>query len=562
MLSTLGAAFGSIRAHLSPRSGALLLALLNGCFMQSAALADEKTISIPLNISYQPAAASPKSSSASSSASSQAPQVSISKDGVKTIQLNIPLNTTTAASSSPSRTTARSLPPPTNSNSFRLGRLPFIESELAASASSMAASRSAASSSLPAVTAQETIAAPKAVANSPAKQAVASKAARPKKIIPELNTPEIRAPRYPLGNPEAFVTQFEDYVATQIAPYVPGVAVVIVSNGEVKSLRSFGVRKRNTREKVTPDTVFRLASVSKTIAATSAALMVNEGLLTWDTGVVSTLPDVKFKTPKYGDKITLRHILSQSSGLPTHTYTPYIENNMAYEEAVRRLRYVSFVCPPGKCYAYQNVVYSLAGDMISKKAGQPFENYVEEKLFAPLGMRTASFGLDGYRASKNRATPHIAMGKRWAPTNVTENYYHVAPAAGVNASIADMSHFLLAQLGKYPRVLPIARLDELQGRTTKNSPAQNHYGARKGISNTAYGLGWRVFDYGRNKNFVHHGGWVKGFRSEMIYNRKLGIGMVILTNSETRRARNIIFKFMDYFEMSQQAALKAAKKKG
>ncbi len=377
----------------------------------------------------------------------------------------------------------------------------------------------------------------------------------------DITTAPISAPRYPQGNREAFVTEFEDYVAQKIAPFVPGVAVVIVSGGQIKSLQTYGVKKAGGRDKVTPDTVFRLASVSKTIASTASAIMVKDGQLEWDTKVTSQLPGVKFKNAKYGNQITLRHLLSQSAGLPTHTYSHFIDANMAYAETVRRLQYVNFVCPPGKCYAYQNVVYSLAGEMIKKKAGMSYENYVEQKLFEPLGMRSASFGLANYNASPNRATPHTASGKRWLAANVTDNWYHVPPAAGANASIADMSRFLLAQLGNRQDVLPTATLNQLQARVTKNTPAQNHYGTRKGVGNTAYGLGWRVFDYGRHKNFVHHGGWVKGFRSEVVFNRDLQIGMVFLTNSETRLARDVIFKFMDMHERAYQAAQEAAKKK-
>lgn len=376
-----------------------------------------------------------------------------------------------------------------------------------------------------------------------------------------LHTLPIKAETYPAGHREAFVAEFEHYVATKIAPFVPGAAVVIVSGGEIKSLQTFGVKQAGGRDKITPDTVFRLASVSKTIASTAAAVMVKEGQLSWDTKVTSELANVKFKNAKYGNQITLRHVLSQSSGLPTHTYSHFIDANMAYAETVRRLQHVNFVCPPGKCYAYQNVVYSLAGEMIKKKAGMSYENYVEKKLFEPLGMYSASFGLANYRASPNRATPHTASGKRWVAASVTDNWYHVPPAAGANASIADMGQFLLAQLGQHQNVLPTTTLNQTQARITKNTPAQNHYGTRKGVGNTAYGLGWRVFDYGRHKNFVHHGGWVKGFRSEMVFNRDLQIGMVFLTNSESRRVREVIFKFMDMHESAYHAAQQAAKKR-
>ncbi|HSX84866.1 MAG TPA: serine hydrolase [Cellvibrio sp.] len=398
----------------------------------------------------------------------------------------------------------------------------------------------------------------------PASQAsAAAEKAEPEPAIaiPVVTTAPIKAPRYPVGHPEAFVPEFEDYIARKVAPFVPGVAVVIVSGGQIKSLNGYGVRRAGTREKVTPDTVFRLASLSKAFAATSASVLVHEGGISWDTKVTAVLPSVVFKNARYGKELTLRHALSQSSGLPRHTYTHFIDENMNYADIVARLRYVNFVCPPGKCFAYQNVMYSLAGDMMKKKSGMSFEKYTEQKVLDPLGMRSASYGLNNYNASPNRAAPHIASGKRWIPTSVTANWYRVAPAAGVNASIVDMSRFLLAQMGKRQDVLPLAVLDPIQARVTKNTPAQNYYGVRKAVGNTAYGMGWRVFDYGRNKNFIHHGGHVKGFRTEMVFNRDLQIGMVFLSNSETRFARDVIFKFLDSYERAQVAAREVAKKK-
>ncbi len=393
----------------------------------------------------------------------------------------------------------------------------------------------------------------------PAPKPAAPEVAEPVAAIPLVTTAPIKAQRYPAGHPEAFVAEFEDYVATKIAPFVPGVAIVVVSGGQIKSLQAYGVRRAGTREKVTPDTVFRLASLSKPVAATAASVLVNEGAISWDTTITSVLPKVSFKNAKYGNQLTLRHALSQSSGLPRHTYSHFIDQNMNYADVVSRLRYVDFVCPPGKCYAYQNVTYSLAGDMIRQKSGMSFESYVGRKVFEPLGMRSASFGLGSYNASPNRAAPHIANGNRWVPTAVVGNWYKVAPAAGVNASIVDMSKFLLGQIGRRQDALPLAVLKPIQSRVTKNTPEQNYYGVRKAVDNTAYGLGWRVFDYGRNKNFAHHGGHVKGFRTEMVFNRELQIGMVFLTNSETRLARDVIFKFLDMHERAQQAARQAKK---
>lgn len=372
--------------------------------------------------------------------------------------------------------------------------------------------------------------------------------------IPVLNTPEKIALYYPPGHPYQFVSEFENYVRNKIAPNVPGVAIVVVADGEIRSMRTWGVKQYGANDKLTPDTVFRLASVSKTLASTAAAILVNQGKIRWDTTLLSLIPGVKFKNNHYGKLLTLKHLLSQSTGLPKHASSSLIEADKSYEEAVKRLKYSRFVCAPGECYAYQNITYSLAGDMLAKKSGQSFEQFVKQYLFTPLGMKSASYGLNGYLNSPNRALPHVRWKKSWGRADVTENYYRIAPAAGANASIADMSQFLLAQLGRRPDILPGLVLNQLHTRNTKNTPAQNHYAKQHAVYNTAYGLGWRVFDYGRHKNFVHHGGWVKGFRSEMIFNRDLQIGMVFLTNSESRLARDVIFKFMDMHERAYNAS--------
>ncbi len=377
--------------------------------------------------------------------------------------------------------------------------------------------------------------------------------------IPMLNTPEIISPHYLFGDALYFVPEFEKYVASKIAPNVPAVAIAVVANGEVKSMRVWGVKKIGSNEKVTPDSIFRLASVSKTLASTAAAILVNQGKIRWDTSVLSLLPGVKFKNNQYGQLLTLKHILAQSTGLPKHAASSSIEADKSYGEAVKGLRSSRFLCAPGRCYAYQNVTFSLVGDMMEKKSGETFEQFVKHYLFDPLEMKSASYGLGGYLATPNRTAPHIRRRKSWVMADVTENYYRIAPAAGANASIADMSQFLLAQLGRRQEILPELVLNQLHARITENTPVQNHYSSRQGVYNTAYGLGWRVFDYGPHKNFVHHGGWVKGYRSEIVFNRELQIGMVFLTNSETRLARDVIFKFLDMHERSYNAANHIAK---
>jgi beta-lactamase class C len=353
----------------------------------------------------------------------------------------------------------------------------------------------------------------------------------------------------PMSNQrEAFVIEFKNYVETKIVPRVPGVAVAIIADGKVKVLQAYGVKKIGSNDPINIDTAFRLASVSKTIAGTAAGVLVNDGLITWDTPITSVLPNIEFSNPRYGNQLTLRNIMSQSTGLPTHSGDNYIEDGLPYDEVLQKLKLVNFVCPPGKCYTYQNVTLSLLANIIYKKTGKPYEQYVKEKLFAPLGMRSASIGLEGLLATKNYALPHEVSGRgQWYTKEITQNYYRLNPAAGGNASITDMAHWVLAQMGHNPEVLSPATLQAIHAKVTKNTAAQSHYGAREGVTDTHYGMGWRTFDYRGDKNFLHHGGYVFGSRSEMVFNPELQIGMVILSNCN-RLPGEIIFQFLDAYE--------------
>jgi len=158
-------------------------------------------------------------------------------------------------------------------------------------------------------------------------------------------------------------------------------------------------------------------------------------------------------------------------------------------------------------------------------------------------MKGASLGFKAFQSTRNRAIPHVKVRKRWRPTRVLPTYYRLAPAAGVNASIRDMGQWLLAQLGQRPDVLSPEILDMTQTPVIANKQRKRH----RALGATYYGLGWRIFDFGRYQNFVHHGGWVKGNRSVMVFNRELQMGMVFLTNAETNLARKVVFRFLELY---------------
>ncbi len=349
-------------------------------------------------------------------------------------------------------------------------------------------------------------------------------------------------------HPVDFIPALEQYLVEEVMPHIPGAAMAIIADGEIVLLEGYGVRRLGDKAPVTPNTVFRLASVSKTIAATAAAKAVYDEYLQWHTPIRLHLTNVTFKNPDYGQKITLENLLSHTTGLMPQAYTNLIEANIPYDKVIERIREVEFICPPQQCYSYQNVVFSLVGNLIEVTTGQSYENYVEQQLFQPLGMERASFGLKNFLADPNYASPHIKIAKgRWHPVPVTPEYYHVAPAAGANASVTDMGRWLLAQMGRREPFLPPELLDQLHRPMVATSNRQAHYRYHPELHNIHYGLGWRVFDFGEHKQFFHHGGWVEGTRTELLFNRELQLGLVFLSNSENRYARRVVYRFLELF---------------
>jgi len=356
------------------------------------------------------------------------------------------------------------------------------------------------------------------------------------------------------SNTDLFIDELESKLLSPIIDQVPGSAIVVVVNGEVVLQKTWGVREAGSSEPITPFTLFRIASISKTFASAAASILVKETPLSWQSPITDSIKDLSFKRKDYGAQISLENLMSQTSGLMPHAYTNLVEDNMSYERIVKRLNRVDFVCPPGSCYGYQNVVFSLVGDVVEAETGLDYPTYVQQKIFEPLEMHRASFGREAFLSDGNHAKPHIWTGKNWRPARTTDHYYRIPPAAGINASIDDMRSWLLAQLGQEPEVLDDQMLGELQRGVISTTRQQAHYRWRRGIKNVGYGLGWRVFDYNDRAGFVQHGGYVRGMRSEMVFNRELQTGMVFLTNSEPRDLGDLVFKFLDLYERLETIA--------
>lgn len=343
-----------------------------------------------------------------------------------------------------------------------------------------------------------------------------------------------RSARVPVRDLSSDAKEMEALAETFVARrQIPGMAMALVQDGRILSARGYGVTDVRAPQPIGADTVFRVASLSKAFAATLTGILVEEQALGWDTPVSKQLPAFKLRDFAASQRLTVSDILSHQVGLTKNTYDRDLESSVPYPLLAERLSNAPMACTPGDCYGYQNIAYSLIGDMVFAVTGDFYSHQVEKKIFVPLGMRHATYGRDALMANASWARPHIATGKGWTSTVPNENYYHVPPAAGVNASILDMAQWTNAQLGHYPDVLSPALLEKIQTPQVNTPGELRSSGWRaERLSRAAYALGWRVFTY-RGHKLVFHGGAVRGYRAFIAFLPEQDVGIVALWNSES-----------------------------
>ena len=341
------------------------------------------------------------------------------------------------------------------------------------------------------------------------------------------------------------VRQFEAIAQELVANQrVPGLAMAIVQDGRILSARGYGITDVSDAEPVGAHTVFRLASLSKAFAGTVTGLLVNEGSLRWDSHVADYMPSLQFSDPGAAQQLTVAEVLSQRVGLTHNAYDRELESNVDYNTLVQKLAYAPMKCAPGECYSYQNIAFSLVGDVVFGATGQFYSEAVSRRIFKPLGMNDASYGLEGIEASPSWARPHVRAGGGWVSLTPKPTYYRVAPAAGVNASISDMAQWLLAQGGHRPDVLPAPLLATLHAPLVATPTELRGSWRRQRLNAAGYAIGWRIYDYAGHR-VVFHAGAVQGYRGMVALLPQRDLGVAILWNSESGLPSGLLPTILD-----------------
>jgi CubicO group peptidase (beta-lactamase class C family) len=360
-----------------------------------------------------------------------------------------------------------------------------------------------------------------------------------------------RAQKAPLPDLDA-------YVARALKTFdVPGISVGIVKDGKVILARGYGIRKLGESTPVDENTLFGIGSNTKAFTSAALASLVDEGKLSWDDSVYERLPGFQMYDPYVSHEMTVRDLLTHRSGMglgegdllfwPHTTFTR--------DEIVYKLRFMKPASSFRSKFAYDNLMYIAAGQIVAAVSGKPWEDTIRERILQPLGMNTTTLSNAHFKSTDNVAWPHEKHGGKLQSIDfvVLDN---AAPAGSINSSVAEMSKWMLLQLNHGKFLDREGRLfSERQSREMWTSQTILPIGGAAGDSPlaalqprfSAYGFGWFLRDY-HGRKLVGHTGGVAGFVSRVMLVPEENLGVVILTNAEEEGAfESVLYHVLDSY---------------
>jgi len=326
---------------------------------------------------------------------------------------------------------------------------------------------------------------------------------------------------------------------------VPGIAVAIIKDGEIVHAKGYGVRKVNEKEKVNADTLFQIASNSKSMTSAALAILIDDGKLQWNDKVTDHLPEFRLLDPFVTREFTITDLLTHRSGLPLGAGDLLIwpnEENTSLKDIFKALFIIKPVSSFRSEYAYDNLLYILAGEIVARVSGMSWADFVEKKIFKPLGMDKCFASHSRVPLNANQATPHIYVNNSY----VLAPYFNselVGPAGGVNCNVNGVAKWLTMQLahGKLvngKNLFTKERHKEMwTPQTITNASLSNELGSKINIS--TYALGWGVQEY-MDHQYIGHTGGLAGMLTSMLMIPEKNIGLLVFTNQQNGYARGAI----------------------
>jgi len=335
---------------------------------------------------------------------------------------------------------------------------------------------------------------------------------------------------------------------------VPGIAVAIVKDGKVVLAKGYGVRKLGDPTPVDEFTMFGIGSNTKAFTTAALATLVDEGKLSWDDPVYQRLPGFVMYDPYVSHEMTIRDLLTHRSGMglgegdllfwPHSTYTR--------EDVIYKLRFMKPVSSFRSKYAYDNLLYMTAGQIIPAVTGISWDDYVRQRIFAPLGMSHTNLSTAEFKPGVDYAAIHAHLDGK-LQVRPFEDLSNAAPAAAINSCAADMAKWVQVQLNR-------GKFADRDGRFFSERQSREMWSGQTILpirdpapplaslkpSFREYGLGWELRDYHGHK-LVGHSGDV-GYVSRVMLVPEENLGVVILTNAgDTGAFESILYHVLDHY---------------
>lgn len=316
--------------------------------------------------------------------------------------------------------------------------------------------------------------------------------------------------------------QVDEIVRAQLAErHIPGAAVAVIKNGKVIKMKGYGLASVEFNVPATPETVFEIGSVSKQITAAAVMLLVEDGKINLDEKISTYLPN----TPEAWKDVTVRHLLTHTSGVKSYTSLGGFELSKRYKvgDFIKELSPQPLEFEPGSTYKYSNSGYSLLGYIIESASGKSYWEFLRERIFGPLKM-TNTADRDPQFIIKNRAT-----GYEWENGKLVGRDYNLTDLFSAGAIVSTV-----ADLAKWD----VALRDETLLKTSSKNESWKPFILTNGKENS-YGFGWNVGEF-RGQRLVSHGGQTAGFAANLSRYRDADLDVIVLTNLGTQGAGSAI----------------------
>jgi len=357
--------------------------------------------------------------------------------------------------------------------------------------------------------------------------------------------------------PDKYATKLDGIFLRAMRDFnVPGMAVAIVKDDEVVLSKGYGVKKAGSMQKVDANTSFAIASNTKSFTSAALAMLIDEGVLSWDDKVRDYLPYFELYSPYVTSELTIRDLLCHRTGLATFSGDLiWYGTSHSREEVIKRAKYLEPKYGFREAFGYSNIMFLAAGEIVTKVSGMTWDEYVREKIFTPLEMTSTNTSVRDFKEGSNIALPHNEVnGKNISIEYI--NWDNIGPAGSINSTANDMAQWIRLQLGKgkfqEQRFWKEARAFEMWESLTAKPVSQWQRENMPSRHFNGYGLGWELMDYEGYK-VISHGGGYDGMISKTVLVPELNLGFVILTNNNNSLPSFLTYEILDeYFGVKKQ----------